>query len=548
MSEGALQRKAPRLEVLGKLASGGMGTVSVARMAGEPDGIVAVKRMHAHLGRDGEFLRMFLNEIWLTGALDHPNVVRLIAWGVDDEGPFFATEFVHGVSLGEMAYYGRQHRDPLPHPLAAHVGARVAAGLHAAHELVGDEGRSLGIVHRDVSPTNVLVGFDGAVKVTDFGIAKAALRSGDFTRTGFVKGKVSYMSPEQARGAPLDPRSDLYALGVVLFEMMTGERPFSAASEIELLKRVALGGAPSLAAAQDGARPIDPALGRIVDRLLATEPADRWQTGAELGAALDAWLAAHTGGPDATERELAAYATRYGTARRERLAEILSAGHERLPATSARIGRVDADATPSGAPSEMVFRMDSEPPAESAARPATREVVAEAPPLRIPPPMPAPSAARPRAEELALDPAPAPRPASEHDGAIADAVALALASQGPPLARGDAPHVARGATRRGRWITVGVGALAGALATAAVSLGRAPPAVVSAGAALFAVALAERAVAGAPPPEADVPEADDDVPLAASAAPHGTAPLPPPPSRPRRPCTPADFDYPHCRR
>lgn len=291
----------PGLVVLGRLASGGMGTVSLART---DDGeLVAVKRMHPHLAEDSHFLRMFLDEIWLTGALDHSNVVKLVAWGVDDTGPYFATEFVHGVPLTTLLARSRASSEPIPPPLVAHVGARIAEGLHAAHTLSGPNGEALTIVHRDVTPSNVLVAFDGCVKVTDFGVAKAAQKS-TRTRTGMLKGKLAYLAPEYADGRGVDGRSDLYGLGVVMFQLLTDKLPFDGETDMELLKKIVEQPAPTVASLLPS---IDPALGAIVDRLLSKAPHDRAADARQVSTWLDTCLEAHGD----QKEQLAAFARRH---------------------------------------------------------------------------------------------------------------------------------------------------------------------------------------------------------------------------------------------
>ena len=313
-----LQTGTPKLVVLGRLASGGMGTVSLART--EEGQLVAVKRMHSHLAEDSHFLRMFLDEIWLTGALLHHNVVRLSGWGVDDGGPYFATEFVVGAGLGELLARARGAGESLPHELVAYIGARMAEGLHAAHSLCGPDGESLGIVHRDVTPSNVLIGFDGSIKLTDFGVAKAAQKS-TRSRTGMLKGKLSYMAPEYADGRGVDGRSDLYSLGVVLFQLLSGQRPFSGDTDMELLRKIVDRTPPSITSLVPT---IHEDLAAIVDRLLAKRPEARGRDAMQVATELDGWLLLQ-GHPSSTLRaRLAAYVGRHCGDRRTRLEALMS--------------------------------------------------------------------------------------------------------------------------------------------------------------------------------------------------------------------------------
>ncbi len=262
-------------EVLGKLGSGGMGRVDLARRVSDPHGVlVAVKRLHDELANDQDFVQMFVDEARITASIHHENVVSLVGWGVDEHGLFLATEFVRGASLRDLVRAG-----PLTERLAAYACARAAAGLHAAHVR--------GVVHRDVSPANILVGVKGEVKIADFGIARA-LSSGRRTQSGVLKGKIPYMSIEQLKSEPLDGRSDLYSLGVVLFEALTGDRPHPEGNDVELLARVLTEPMPSL---RERAPSIDADLADIVDRLLSRDRDARPRDGLELERLLEDWLA-----------------------------------------------------------------------------------------------------------------------------------------------------------------------------------------------------------------------------------------------------------------
>jgi serine/threonine protein kinase len=268
-------------EVLGKLGSGGMGRVELARRANDVTGaLIAVKRLHEDLANDPEFVQMFVDEARITASIQHENVVNLVGWGIDQAGLFLATEFVRGASLRDL-----ERTAPLEQELAAWVCARAASGLHAAH--------TRGIIHRDVSPANILAGTRGEVKIADFGIARA-LSSTRRTQSGVLKGKIPYMSVEQLRGEPAEPRSDLYSLGVVLYEAIAGERPHGDADDVELLARIVSTPIPSLAERVPSA---DPELVAIVDALLSPAREDRPHDGLELARALDDWLAKRGASP-----------------------------------------------------------------------------------------------------------------------------------------------------------------------------------------------------------------------------------------------------------
>jgi serine/threonine protein kinase len=215
-----------RYEIVGPLATGGMADLLLARARG-PDGfesLAAIKRIRQHLALDPEFVKLFLGEARLAAQLRHPNIVHVYDAGQDDGEYYFVMEYVHGRDLRALmrASVARKRRLGVDEALA--IVVPLLAGLHHAHERLAADGAPLGIVHRDVSPSNVLLSWDGAVKLADFGIAKATRAAGEST-TNSPRGKVSYMSPEQCLGQPLDRRSDLYGLSVIFYELLTGDRP-----------------------------------------------------------------------------------------------------------------------------------------------------------------------------------------------------------------------------------------------------------------------------------------------------------------------------------
>jgi tRNA A-37 threonylcarbamoyl transferase component Bud32 len=276
-----------------RLAVGGMAEIYLARLPGVGiegfEKLVVLKRILPQHALDPELLRMFLDEARLSATLTHPNVVGVYDVGTDGEAPFFAMEYVHGANVRELL---RQHarsrgRSDAPLPLghAIAIVAAAAAGLHYAHECLGPGGQPLGIVHRDVSPSNVLVSYDGAVKVSDFGIAKWAFQR-TRTQEGTLKGKFAYMSPEQCRGRTVDARSDVFALGAILYELTTGVPAFTGDSDLDILNRIATGQA-SPPAWRDGEGAYPAALAAIVMRALAPDPADRFPSMKALQTALD---------------------------------------------------------------------------------------------------------------------------------------------------------------------------------------------------------------------------------------------------------------------
>jgi len=270
------------------IASGGMAEVYLARQAGAAgfEKLVCLKRILPHLARDKQFVEMFLNEARLAARLDHPNIVSIFDLGEANGNYFIAMEFIDGPSLRAAAKRALERGERLPIPEIVKIVCMAASGLHHAHDLAGADGKPLGLVHRDISPDNILVHRNGAAKVVDFGIAKAA-NSGGLTRTGTLKGKVAYMPPEQLRGDPLDRRVDVFALGVVLYEMLAGQRPWAGDSEVSLIGRIMTEDPPPLAKL----RPDAPAgLTAVIDRALAKDREARYPSCHDLQADLEALL------------------------------------------------------------------------------------------------------------------------------------------------------------------------------------------------------------------------------------------------------------------
>jgi eukaryotic-like serine/threonine-protein kinase len=263
------------------LSSGGVGVVSlVLRREGTFERLYARKRLHAHFREDEEFRSMFLDEARIAGLIRHPNVVSVLDVGEDADGPYFVMDYVEGLALSRLV---RGTGAPLPIQIALGIAEQAARGLHAAHELCDHDGRPLSVVHRDVSPQNILVGFDGSVRVADFGIAKALGRS-THTNTGVIKGKFGYMSPEQLRFEKVDRRADLFALGVVIYEMLAGARLYRAGEDDEGLRRILNEPAPDIGEA----RPEAPAaIVALLFRMLAKDPALRPASADEVADALE---------------------------------------------------------------------------------------------------------------------------------------------------------------------------------------------------------------------------------------------------------------------
>ncbi|RKH06871.1 PEGA domain-containing protein [Corallococcus sp. CA053C] len=227
-----------KYELLRKIASGGMGQVFLAQEHGTGfERLVVLKLILPHLAEDEEFLEMFLEEARLVARLSHPNLITILDLTEIEGRHCLAMEYVQGEDVRRLDRFARKQGRPLPVGLVVRIIADAAAGLSYAHGARDGQGQPLQLVHRDVSPQNVLVGFDGGVKVIDFGVAKAAT-SGQQTATGVLKGKYPYMSPEQANGLPVDGRSDQFALGVVMWEVLTGKRLFKGDTDLMTLRLV----------------------------------------------------------------------------------------------------------------------------------------------------------------------------------------------------------------------------------------------------------------------------------------------------------------------
>ena len=233
------ERVVGRYAVYGEIASGGMATVHLGRVVGAAGfaRTVAIKRMHPQYVREPDFVAMFTDEARLAARVQHPNVVATVDVVAARDELLLVMDYVHGVSLSRLLRLGIDRGERIPPEIVATIITSALHGLHAAHEARSERGQPLGLVHRDVSPQNVLVGADGVARVLDFGVAKAVGRT-QVTREGQVKGKLGYMSPEQLHDEPLDRRSDVYAAGVVLWETLVGERLFSGGNEGAVLHRV----------------------------------------------------------------------------------------------------------------------------------------------------------------------------------------------------------------------------------------------------------------------------------------------------------------------
>lgn len=281
-----------RYQLIGRLATGGMAQIYLA-LSGELSGfrtLVVVKRILPHLASNPEFIRMFFDEARIVARLDHPNIVRIIEVGHDGDEYFLAMEVVQGRPLSAVLRKAVKRNSPLTHAQSAFIVAQAADGLGYAHNLADADGHPLNVVHRDVSPQNILVSFEGAVKIIDFGVARALGRVTE-TIPGGLKGKIQYMAPEQTSAGRVDQRSDVFALGVVLWESLCGRRLFRRDSELETMRAIV--DEPILLPSKIG--PISPRLEYIVMRALEKDPANRFQSAEEMALALERYAFASDG-------------------------------------------------------------------------------------------------------------------------------------------------------------------------------------------------------------------------------------------------------------
>jgi serine/threonine-protein kinase len=279
-----------KYRLIAEIGRGGMADVFLAVAQG-PAGfnkLVVLKKARPELAQDPEFLAMFLDEARLSARLNHPNVVQTLEVGHDGERYFIAMEYLDGQPLHRIR--SRAGAGGFPVAMQVRVLIDTLNGLHHAHELADFDGTRLEIVHRDATPQNVFVTYDGQIKVVDFGIAKAVDSSSE-TRTGVVKGKVPYMAPEQARGALVDRRTDIFAVGVMLWEAMSGRRMWKGVTDIAVLTRLAQGEIPRVL---DAVKEADPELAAICDKALAPEPDARFASAADFAHQLEEWASHQT--------------------------------------------------------------------------------------------------------------------------------------------------------------------------------------------------------------------------------------------------------------
>jgi eukaryotic-like serine/threonine-protein kinase len=362
-SDATSPRAVGRYVLHGELASGGMATVHYGRLAG-PVGFsrtVAIKRLHPQYAKDPEFVSMFLDEARLCGRIRHPNVVPTLDVVKSDGEIFIVMEYVAGEALSKLLKAAWARGARMPPRIAATIMSSVLHGLNAAHQTKDEHGRELGIVHRDVSPQNILVGADGTARVLDFGVAKAAGRL-QTTRDGQVKGKIAYMPPEQLAGAPVNLQVDIYAAAVVLWEALAGRRLFDGETEAVVLARAIEGRVdpPSLHNPE-----LDANADAVLMRGLSRDPTRRYGSAREMAIAIE--QAIGLASPSAVGEWVETIAAQELAHRAERVAAIEAAAFDMAPP---RIGRADRPGGTAGEPPSQVSSISVSRPAMSVRTPA----------------------------------------------------------------------------------------------------------------------------------------------------------------------------------
>jgi serine/threonine-protein kinase len=538
-----------RYELLLSVAYGGMARVWAARQHGQRgfSKTVAIKTILPHLAHNPEFERMFLDEAKIAAGVHHPNVTEIYELGEEGSVLYLAMEWVNGDSLVHLLRgIGGKVAQPIEPRIAARIIADACAGLHAAHELTDDDGHLLNVVHRDVSPHNILVSLEGTVKVTDFGVAKALGQTHQETAAGQVKGKVAYMAPEQIGGTGFDRRADVFGMGCVLYEAITGVRPFRGEGDPQVMQAVLRGTYDPPVMRCKG---LAPELSAIIDRALAPEPRMRFATAERMRVALEEWLA--KGASVVT-------ATQVGSVVRQRLGPVLEKRREQVKSAMAAMpgaepasaqmsakgaGHTPSKSQPGQSRSGVVSTMGQVPPPPMRSRvpsipgttpepPSMKAAMAAPPPPAMAgqaPPLPAPALGGATAAAVS-PPATGPTGAKYLIAAIAG-VAFALVVGGIALA-----------------VLLSMRSRSGTAASApGAAPTAAPPATITATAALTApsptqaptpVIATTTAAPPAEPPAAPAPTAAGSAPKTVDISDLPTAPTPPPAAKPTWPVGP----------
>ena len=384
-----------RYEILTQIAKGGMAALWAARIVGSRgfQKVVAVKTMLPDLGDDADFEAMFLDEARLASRIRHPHVVEIVDLGEEGDLLYIVMEWVDGETIFTLNKQARE-KGGIPLPILLRIVADACAGLHAAHELRDAKGQLLNLVHRDISPQNVMISFDGIVKLVDFGVAKASGRIHE-TRVGSVmKGKVPYLSPEQLTSGKLDRRADIFSLGILLYAMVSGKHPFRGETDAKTMENICRRAHVPL---RDLVPTVPPELEAVVDRALAKDPKDRWPDCAALQRVLGGL--ASTLGPPVTDSDVARFVrSTLGDIieeRRKRLEVAIQLADARISTSAERGRRRQAAPRPAhqgSAPLPATYegilpvKLDDSPsPSEREPRPAA------APAPELPPAAPGPA-------------------------------------------------------------------------------------------------------------------------------------------------------------
>jgi serine/threonine protein kinase len=370
--------------LMGLIARGGMAEVYRARSRNSPR-LFAIKCMRPQLAKESRFVDMFLREGRLAVRLEHDNIVRTYELGRNDGRYFIAMEYIGGKDLTQILRRCQEAQARIPVPHACYIAAKMAEGLHYAHTLNDADGRPLAIVNRDVSPSNVRIGYDGEVKLLDFGIAQAMEK---FTsEIGILKGKFSYMSPEQIRGMPVDARTDVFSMGIILHEMLTTEKLFRGDTEFQLMERVRNA---EVVPPSKFNRRVPEELDRVVLKALARDVADRYQSAAELAADLHTFLGPYRFDP----RELIEHLRTLFRADYDReAAELAACARALLPSSESDEASlvVHASSMSLDGVSISVMQEDSGPHASMQETTSPQSVVPHTAPAVVPEPAPAPA-------------------------------------------------------------------------------------------------------------------------------------------------------------
>ena len=366
--------------LLGLIARGGMAEVYRAKPQLGGKRLLAVKVMRPQLAREARFIDMFHREGKLAMVLKNRCIVETVEVGQHDGRHFITMEYIGGRDLTQVLRRCQETQQRIPVPHAVYIAARIAEGLHFAHTLAGPDGRPLNIVNRDVSPSNVRLSYDGDVKLLDFGIAQALMK---FTsEIGILKGKFSYMSPEQIRGMPLDARTDVFSAGIILHEMLTTEKLFRGDTEFALMEKVRKAEVPP---PSNFNRRVTPELDAITQKALARDVADRYQSAAQLAADLDALIAGYRFDPKELRQFMRQLFRKEYAKEQEDAQMSLDVEPGGLSMTST--GRIPSGLqSPPGTPTEAVPRAAQGPTASQPLSPVTGPPLAPLAPPGAPPP------------------------------------------------------------------------------------------------------------------------------------------------------------------